>query len=165
LRYAGFWRRFVAYIIDMLVLWGVVGGGMWLLVPGFLFIPGPLGAVFLTGVLLLLAAASVVPFLYFWLMTAFLGQTLGKMALGIRVVNRAGQPPGLGWAFLREFFGKFLSSLFFGIGYIWAAFDSDKQAWHDKIAATFVIVGRAPAVSVASGATPPDGPAQTTPAA
>jgi uncharacterized RDD family membrane protein YckC len=40
---------------------------------------------------------------------------------------------------LRESFGKTLSGIFFGLGYLWALWDRDSQAWHDKIAGTLVI--------------------------
>jgi uncharacterized RDD family membrane protein YckC len=39
---------------------------------------------------------------YFWLLTGLRGQTLGKMALRIQVVNGQGKAPGLGRAALRE---------------------------------------------------------------
>lgn len=45
----------------------------------------------------------------------------------------------MGKAILRETVGKILSGMFFSLGYIWAAFDNRKQAWHDKIAGTCVI--------------------------
>lgn len=68
------------------------------------------------------------------------GQTLGKMALGIKVIKEStGAPPGYARAFLREFVGKFLSGIVFGLGYFWAIWDVKKQAWHDKIASTLVV--------------------------
>jgi predicted anti-sigma-YlaC factor YlaD len=39
---------------------------------------------------------------------------------------------------VREIVGKFVSGLFLGIGYFWAIFDKEGQAWHDKIAGTVV---------------------------
>jgi uncharacterized RDD family membrane protein YckC len=50
-----------------------------------------------------------------------------------------GSPIGYGRAALREVFGKFLSTLLLGIGYLMVAFDDRKQGLHDKIADTCVI--------------------------
>jgi uncharacterized RDD family membrane protein YckC len=49
------------------------------------------------------------------------------------------QPVGYVKAFFREYVGKFLSSLFFYLGFFWMLWDSQKQAWHDKIAGTVVV--------------------------
>lgn len=152
MRYAGFWRRFAALIIDDIIIWGfLLGAGRVVATPAYL---GHWGVDFWMRASYLSLGASVGPLLYFWLMTAYLGQTVGKMALSIKVVNPAGQPPGLGWALLRETVGKFLSSLFCGLGFVWVAFDSDKQGWHDKIARTYVVVARRAEVDAAAGAPP-----------
>ena len=67
------------------------------------------------------------------------GQTLGKMALGIKVIKRNGQALGLGQAALREVVGKFVSFIALCLGFLWVAWDPKKQGWHDKIAGTEVI--------------------------
>jgi|GEM_PF-817569 len=68
------------------------------------------------------------------------GKTPGKAMCGIRVADkRNGNVPGIGRMLLRETLGKFVSGLFLGIGYFWAIFDRDGQAWHDKIAGTVVL--------------------------
>jgi uncharacterized RDD family membrane protein YckC len=68
------------------------------------------------------------------------GTTPGKWLLCMQVTNKEdGGYPGLGRMFLREIVGKFVSGLFLGIGYFWAIFDNDGQAWHDKIAGTVVV--------------------------
>jgi len=139
---AGFWRRLAALIIDCLLmsLVFVVFLGLSMIAMYSWTYGKWLGFACVYACRLV---AIIAPPLYFWLMTAFLGRTVGKMALGIRVVNAAGRPPGVGWALLRETMGKFLSGIALGIGYIWAAFDPQKRAWHDKIARTSVIVGPA----------------------
>lgn len=66
------------------------------------------------------------------------GATIGKKLFGIKVV--ASTPKiGYGTALLREVVGKFLSSLIFGLGYLWVIWDSEKQGWHDKVASTHVV--------------------------
>jgi uncharacterized RDD family membrane protein YckC len=68
------------------------------------------------------------------------GQTLGKKAMGIKVVKlETMDHPTYFDAFLREVVGKFVSSIVLGLGYLWAIRDSRKQTWHDKIAKTVVI--------------------------
>ena len=66
------------------------------------------------------------------------GRTLGKRLLGLRVVNEAGNAPGIGRVILREIIGRFISGLVFGLGYLWVAWDGRKQGWHDKIGGTTV---------------------------
>ena len=83
------------------------------------------------------------PLLYFWLMTGLNdGRTLGKMAVGTKVVNEDGESPSLLTAFMREVIGKFISRIVLGLGFIWILFDPKFQGWHDKIASTYVIKAR-----------------------
>jgi len=66
------------------------------------------------------------------------GQTVGKKALGIRVVDfNTGGAIGFGRAFLR-WIGRIPSSIFL-LGYLWMLWDPQKQTWHDKIATTVVV--------------------------
>mgnify|MGYP003387956060 CR=1 FL=1 len=72
------------------------------------------------------------------------GQTPGKKALSIRIVDAQGNPPGTGRA-LARYFGFLLEGLamyvFFAglLGWLWPLWDANKQAWHDKVAGTYVI--------------------------
>lgn len=78
--------------------------------------------------------------LYSWLMTGLNdGRTLGKIAMGTKVVNEDGIAPSLLTAFMREVIGKFISAIVLYLGFIWIIFDSKFQGWHDKIASTYVI--------------------------
>lgn len=67
------------------------------------------------------------------------GATFGKQILGLRIIGVDGKPPTLVQAILRETIGKFISSIVLGLGYLWALWDKDWQAWHDKIAHTYVV--------------------------
>jgi uncharacterized RDD family membrane protein YckC len=98
----------------------------------------------MAGVSADLATVGVVlfPLGYFlWFLTLLRkGQTPGKMLLGLQVVHyQTGRIPGFGRMLLREIVGRFLSGLFFGLGYLWAIFDKNSQAWHDKLAGTVVL--------------------------
>jgi len=67
------------------------------------------------------------------------GATLGKQFFRTKVVGVSKEKVSLWKSILREVVGKFVSMLVFGLGFVWALFDSKKQAWHDKIARTVVI--------------------------
>jgi len=144
-RYAGFWLRWVALLID----------GFLLSLPlGFLYVTG----MFAMGVtrnedgpnpihvLLFLCFAFfgvIANWLYFALMESSAQQaTLGKRVLGLKVTDEAGQRINFGRASGRHW-GKILSGIICNIGYIMAAFTERKQALHDLIAKTLVVRGRA----------------------
>lgn len=80
---------------------------------------------------------QAVYFTYFW-SAAGKGQTIGSRALNIRVVKTDGSYLDYVGAFLR-YVGFFISCIAFLLGVIWAAFDAQKQGWHDKIAGTYVV--------------------------
>jgi len=64
------------------------------------------------------------------------GQTVGKKAFGIRVIDfKAGGPIGYGRGLLRNL-AKILSSIPIALGYLWMLWDPEKQTWHDKLATT-----------------------------
>jgi len=144
--YAGFWIRFLALIIDSVIL-GVVSG----IINGVF--GGIIGATFLTSNQPAGSAAAgmfgffsaiwlaniVINYAYYVILTGLYGATLGKMVLGLRVVDSNGQKIGMPKAALREIVGKVISGIVFALGYIWVAFDEKKQGWHDKIAGTYVV--------------------------
>jgi uncharacterized RDD family membrane protein YckC len=97
---------------------------------------------------------AIVGYVIFLLFFLARGKTPGKAILGIRVADkRNGSLPGIGRMLLRETVGKFVSGFLFCIGYLWAIFDRDAQAWHDKIAGTVVLKEAVPEpLSAAAGA-------------
>ena len=66
------------------------------------------------------------------------GQTIGKKACNIKVVDQSLRPCSMGQAFGRSF-AEILSTLILLIGYLMVAFDDRKQALHDKMAGTLHI--------------------------
>lgn len=67
------------------------------------------------------------------------GETLGKKAVGIRVIGLAdGAPIGYGRATVR-YFGRIVSSIPVFLGYFWMLWDGEKQTWHDKFATCVVV--------------------------
>jgi uncharacterized RDD family membrane protein YckC len=91
------------------------------------------------------AAFGLITLLYEWLMIAFLGATLGKMAVGIKVVKEeTGQAPGAGAGFIRwimPMVGAFLCYIGAALVYLSPLFDNSgkSQGWHDRAAHTLVI--------------------------
>ena len=68
--------------------------------------------------------------------------TVGKRAVGIRVVDAAtGQSIGTGRG-VGRFFAKYLSGFLCGLGYLWMLWDDNRQTWHDKIVNTVVVRDR-----------------------
>jgi uncharacterized RDD family membrane protein YckC len=58
--------------------------------------------------------------------------------MGIKLISEEGGDVGVWDAFLR-WFGYFISAAVMLAGFFWAIFDSEGQAWHDKIAGTYVV--------------------------
>lgn len=133
--YSGFWRRFAAFLIDMvivslfiLILSAAMGFSV-----GIGGVGGP-GASLL-GILIAIAA----PWLYWAGMESSKHQaTIGKMALGMAVTDQSYKR----LTFLRasaRYYGKFLSSMTLLIGFIMAGFTRRKQALHDMLAGSLVV--------------------------
>lgn len=131
--YAGFWRRFAALIVDAIVIYAVVFAiGAVLGGAGVSFNSPATGALLNLG-------SIVLNWLYYALQESSDAQaTLGKRALGIKVVDENGEKIGFGRATGRHF-GKILSSLILGVGFIMAGFTQRKQGLHDMIAGTLVV--------------------------
>jgi uncharacterized RDD family membrane protein YckC len=55
------------------------------------------------------------------------------------VVQESGIPAGFGRMLVREWIGKWISGIVFGLGYIWILLDKANQGWHDKLVSTFVV--------------------------
>ena len=148
--YAGFWLRFVAIIIDAIVL-GFVG---WIIFLPFAASTGyGMRGIFLGGrpqrpedflpifsmMFRLAAIRTVLNWLYFSLLESSGWQaTLGKKALGLEVTDLAGRRISFGRATGR-FFAKYISAIILMIGFLMAGFTEKKQALHDILAGTLVI--------------------------
>ncbi|MDV3516339.1 MULTISPECIES: RDD family protein [unclassified Stenotrophomonas] len=141
--YAGFWKRFAAYLIDYFVLLipsGVVGG-----VLGFVLGAG-MGAAgsgetaveVVTQLISGLAGLFIAAAYYGWFHASRGGATLGKMAIGIKVVRGNGDRLTLGRS-IGRYFATILSGLTLCIGYLMAAFTERKQGLHDLICDTVVV--------------------------
>jgi len=157
-RYAGFWVRVLALIIDAIIV-------------SFLTTPLSLMIMFSTGlrgafmrnhgefnpadialqagaIALLVCATVAIKAIYEAALTSSSRQaTVGKMALGLRVTDLNGQRITFARA-LGRFFAKYISSLTLGIGYVMAGFTERKQGLHDMIAGTLVVRSNEPPYAI-----------------
>jgi uncharacterized RDD family membrane protein YckC len=133
--YAGFWWRFVAALIDGLIIWvGSIAVGMSIAALGVI---GNYSDDLGTGLLGLADIAGV--WLYFALQESSSRQaTIGKRCCGIVVTDLGGNRISFGRATGR-YFGKFISSLTLMIGYMMAGWTRRKQALHDIMAECLVL--------------------------
>ena len=124
---AGFWIRFVAILIDSILV-AIVNSALAAILG--LNTNGRSGLQVLLG---------LIYYVYFWSSASpWPGQTIGSKLLNIRVVRTDGSDLAISQALIR-YVGFFISAICLGIGLIWAAFDANKQGWHDKIAGTYVV--------------------------
>ncbi len=119
--YAGFWQRFLAVLIDAVIISAATGAA----------VVGTFGH----G----LAFGFLGPWLYeAFMMSSEWQATIGKRVMSIIVTDLQGRRITFGRATGRHF-AKYLSAFLLGIGFLMAAFTSKKQALHDLIAETVVV--------------------------
>lgn len=129
--YAGFWRRFLAYLIDTTFLLGVEG----LIALGVLMV-APYD---LQAVLNIAPVSAAVGWAYFVVMESSPARgTLGKMALNLYVGDLHGDPISFRRALARNLL-KALSWLLLGFGFVAAGFTPKKQGLHDLLSGTLVL--------------------------
>lgn len=148
LEYVGFGRRFVAYLIDYLIIFPIS------LVVQLLLGQNPF-AVFqvntlselqqlqqtnygnTTTVATLISLLIAIAF-YLIMWVNFEGATPGKKVMAIKIVKVDGSKITYPVAFIR-YIGYLISSFIFLLGFFWILWDKKKQGWHDKLAGTLVI--------------------------
>lgn len=144
--YAAWWSRVLAYVIDALVMGVPYGVGyavaMATAVPGVdasgYPTPQPTG----TGLAVLLAGVAIAWGLQIWnryVRTARTGQSLGKQALGIRLVSQETGTAPAGWLCFGRDIAHVLDSIAFYLGYLWPLWDAQRQTFADKAARTVVV--------------------------
>jgi uncharacterized RDD family membrane protein YckC len=146
--YGGFWIRFLAVMIDAILLSIVLLPARIIMfsVVGVHRVPmGPLGHRGVAPVFALMPIMSVVNVGAAWLYEALLTSsswqgTVGKKVLNLKVTDEAGARISFSRATGRHF-AKFLSAMILMIGFIMAAFTDRKRALHDIIAGTLVRKG------------------------
>ncbi len=143
-QYAGFWRRFAAAMLDGIVMYFfsmvILGiAGISTMDISKLDDPDEFAS-FVSNVRIIYGISIGLNWLYCALMESSTYQaTLGKMAMGIKVatVNSLDRP-NFGQATGR-FFGKFLSSIILGIGYLMMLWSKQSQTLHDSLSGCVVV--------------------------
>jgi uncharacterized RDD family membrane protein YckC len=140
--YAGFWRRFVAALID-----GIIVNVVFWILSRFLplyedqtFSAGDMSFDLHISLTMLGMVISIVMSWLYWalLESSARGATVGKMAMGVRVTDLSGARISFGRATGR-YFAKILSAVILLIGFIMQAFTARRQALHDILAGTLVV--------------------------
>jgi uncharacterized RDD family membrane protein YckC len=142
--YAGFWRRFWAFLIDGFIIGAAMapfGFGLW----GTITALGHstvASASALAGIILASMFVWLLRALVTWLYGALFESsawqaTPGKKVLGLKVTDLEGRRISFARATGRAF-GKWLSSLILCIGFIMVAFTEKRQGLHDLLAGTVV---------------------------
>jgi uncharacterized RDD family membrane protein YckC len=140
---ASFFSRFIAWLVDFFAM-AVIAILLSVLLSGLFSITSGSDSFLLSaaaGVLafMLWFAILILQFLYFGYYWNKSGQSIGMKLTGIKVIRQDGTLMSYVRAALRGTIGYWVSGLIFSLGYIWAAFDSEKEAWHDKIFDTWVV--------------------------
>jgi len=136
--YAGFWRRFAAYMIDGVVIAFALGALNDVLWTSLIAQYNYDEVRKIMAVSMSLMAIPLAWTYYSGMESSPLQATIGKLAVGIYVTDLQGQRLSFGRATGR-FFGKILSGAILAIGYIMAGFTAKKQALHDMLAGTLVL--------------------------
>jgi uncharacterized RDD family membrane protein YckC len=148
-QYAGFISRFIAFVLDLIIIsllsflvtafLGLIinffglnsvmsnlpGGRLWATLQQLILLAG----------MLFTSCFGLIYFLFFWVVAGF---TPGKGLLGLRVMRLDGQPLTF-WPALLRFIGYWVSALCLFRGFFWIIFDRRRQGWHDKFARTVVV--------------------------
>ena len=114
LKRAGFWERMGAGFLDIILV-SILGH----------FVGGP-------------PFSFLVALAYFAGMWTWKGTTVGGIVLNLKVVRHDGRPVDFAVSLVRALGAAFSLVVLF-LGFLWIAFDREKQGWHDKIAGTVVV--------------------------
>jgi uncharacterized RDD family membrane protein YckC len=112
-KYAGFWVRFGAFIVDFI-------------------------ASLVVGMIIPMIGSFVVLAVNIYLIQKE-GYSIGKKLFNLRIIKEDGKTPSLVDAIIREVIGKFISAIVLGLGFLLIAIDEKKQGLHDKLAKTYVV--------------------------
>ena len=136
LRFASWGERFVAWLIDVIILGimiGLVRTFVWVAWPGFVWLPGiPNWIPFMD-----FGFSNLIHFLYWMLMDGAYGQSFGKMIMRIKVTRLDGKPADIGQAAIESIGKAFLSLLDCILG--WVLYPSKKQRLFNHLSQTIVV--------------------------
>lgn len=134
IKYGGFWIRLAASMIDSVLMLAIILPIITIFYgPGYFTstapIKGPVDFIL----------TWIFPFIAIIIFWRYKSATPGKMLFRLIIVDaKTLQKPTTKQLIIR-YFGYYLSTLPFCLGFLWIAFDPKKQGWHDKLAGTVVI--------------------------
>jgi uncharacterized RDD family membrane protein YckC len=151
-QYAGFASRLIAFVLDWVIIWLVILllNTIVIIVLSFFNLSleqildlqdaqTTLQKLFSIVFLLLGVVINFVLFyayfIFFWMLV---GQTPGKMVMGVRIVSTNGRPISF-FQSIRRLIGYWISMIVLFMGFLWVLISDTRQGWHDKIANTYVI--------------------------
>ena len=142
MQHAGFWSRFIAWVVDvaaLLMLAFILAIILPILLGPLIGLPGD--AAILASIIVFWI---VVPWLYWALMESSSRQaTLGKITMGLTVSDMSGKRISFGRA-TERYWAKVLSTLMLLVGFVMIAFTAKKQGLHDIIAQCLVMAKKQP---------------------
>jgi uncharacterized RDD family membrane protein YckC len=135
LEYVGFWSRVGASPIDTILIIAVTYPLLGLICGEAYFASD---AAFIAGRtdFLISYVFPAIAIITFWSVKQ---ATPGKMVIRAKIVDeKTSRTPSTG-QYIGRYIGYFLATVVLFLGFIWVAFDSKKQGWHDKLAGTVVV--------------------------
>ena len=145
--YAGFWRRFAASVIDVVIIFALmliplillsVGIGI---VLGLILATQPESKPVISGISNLvgwLFGMAMCVGYYGYFETQKAGVTWGRKALGLALISQTGQPVTFGQSALRQVL-RGLSNICLGLGHLTQLFTPNRQTVHDMVTKTVVV--------------------------
>ncbi len=133
-KYVGFWARVLATLIDSVLIMAITLPPL-LAIYGLAYLENNEAVSGLAAILI----SNILPMILVILFWTKKQATPGKMAVSAKIVDaETGGKPSKKQC-VGRYFAYILSALPLGLGFLWVAFDSKKQAWHDKLAGTVVV--------------------------
>ncbi len=135
-KYVGFWARFIALLIDCILISGITAPLVYVFYGEAYFQAGNKPLIAGPADFLITWVLPTLVIILFWVKKR---GTPGKLTLSMQVVDaKTGQNLTVSQSLIR-YLGYFVSALPLCLGYFWIAFDDKKQGWHDKMAGSVVI--------------------------
>ena len=134
MKYAGFWIRVLATIIDstivMLIVWPISYLQDGAATKGF----GPFFSELEDS-----PVFTIIAITYLLISSVVVSRTLGKVLLGLHIVDANNGEVPTRMKLIVRLLGYIPSGVILNLGFLWVAFDARKQGWHDKLAGTIVV--------------------------
>jgi uncharacterized RDD family membrane protein YckC len=135
-KYAGFWIRTGAAIIDTILIMLVTFPLLVAIYGWAYFDAGKTGIVAGPADFVISWVLPAVAVIAFWIIKQ---ATPGKMAVSTKIVDAESGKAASTGQLIGRYFAYFAATIPLGLGILWVAFDKKKQGWHDKLAGTVVV--------------------------